>query len=274
MKYLYPPSIEFIKVILITNKQFCENKEVINLLFKICQTLIENKAFNYAFQLIEYLINYVSTDLYGAELTQFLKVTNSIAEQNMKTNPKVYNDINQEILLLLSKLNLKININLSMEIIKLISKNPIEYLLEMIDEITNLKTTKSKKMVVYWYCQILNNYYNNIDNINLISMTTKLLNVLKNFYGINYRRYGINRNEDLSYAANNYNKLSCANIEHQINVYKPAEECDENKIFFATQNMIAQNKKVDYIQEALKSYKGKELDRMKSFVQQNGYNVQ
>ena len=46
------------------------------------------------------------------------------------------------------------------------------------------------------------------------------------------------------------------------------------KIFFSTLNMILQNKKKDYIKEALKSLKGKELDRMKSFVQQNGYNIQ
>ena len=275
MKYLYPPSIEFIKVILITNKQFCENQNVINLLFKICQTLLENKSFNFVFQLIEYLVNYVSTDLYGANLTQFLKVTNQIAIQNMTTNPKVYSDINQEMILLLSKLNLKININLSMEIVKIISNNPIEYLIEMIDEITNLKNTKNKKLVVFWYCQILNNFYNNIDDNSLVSMTNKLLVVLKNLYGINYRKYlGGDKNEDLSYAANNYNKLACASIEHQINSYKAAEECDENKIFFTTLNMILQNKKVDYIKEALKSYKGKELDRMKSFAQQNGYNLQ
>ena len=275
MKYLYPPSIEFIKVILITNKQFCENQNVVNLLFKICQTLLENKSFNFVFQLIEYLVNYVSTDLYGANLTKFLKVTNQIAIQNMTTNPKVYSDINQEMILLLSKLNLKININLSMEIVKIISNNPIEYLIEMIDEITNLKNTKNKKLVVFWYCQILNNFYNNIDDNSLISMTNKLLVALKNFYGINYRKYiGVDKNEDLSYAANNYNKLACANIEHQINSYKAAEECDENKIFFTTLNMILQNKKVDYIKEALKSYKGKELDRMKSFAQQNGYNLQ
>ena len=275
MKYLYPPSIEFIKVILITNKQFCENQNVVNLLFKICQTLLENKSFNFVFQLIEYLVNYVSTDLYGANLTKFLKVTNQIAIQNMTTNPKVYSDINQEMILLLSKLNLKININLSMEIVKIISNNPIEYLIEMIDEISNLKNTKNKKLVVFWYCQILNNFYNNIDDNSLISMTNKLLVALKNFYGINYRKYiGVDKNEDLSYAANNYNKLACANIEHQINSYKAAEECDENKIFFTTLNMILQNKKVDYIKEALKSYKGKELDRMKSFVQQNGYNLQ
>ena len=274
MKYLYPPSIEFIKVILITNKQFCENQNVVNLLFKICQTLLENKSFNFVFQLIEYLVNYVSTDLYGANLTKFLKVTNQIAIQNMTTNPKVYSDINQEMILLLSKLNLKININLSMEIVKIISNNPIEYLIEMIDEISNLKNTKNKKLVVFWYCQILNNFYNNIDDNSLISMTNKLLVALKNFYGINYRKYiGVDKNEDLSYAANNYNKLACANIEHQINSYKAAEECDENKIFFTTLNMILQNKKVDYIKEALKSYKGKELDRMKSFVQQNGYNL-
>ena len=275
MKYLYPPSIEFIKVILITNKQFCENQNVVNLLFKICQTLLENKSFNFVFQLIEYLVNYVSTDLYGANLTKFLKVTNQIAIQNMTTNPKVYSDINQEMILLLSKLNLKININLSMEIVKIISNNPIEYLIEMIDEISNLKNTKNKKLVVFWYCQILNNFYNNIDDNSLISMTNKLLVALKNFYGINYRKYiGVDKNEDLSYAANNYNKLACANIEHQINSYKAAEECDENKIFFTTLNMILQNKKVDYIKEALKSYKGKELDRMKSFAQQNGYNLQ
>ena len=274
MKYLYPPSIEYIKVILITNKQFCENKDVINLLFKICETLLTNKSFNYAFQLIEYLVNYVSTNLYGENLTKFLKVTNNVAVQNITVNPKVYSDINQEMILLLSKLSLKLNLNLSIDIIKVISSNPIQYLIEMIDEITNLKNTKSKKTVVYWYVQILNNFYNNIDDNSLISMTTKLLNVLKNFYGINFRRYGLNRDEDLSYAANNYNKLTCANIGHNINIYKVAEECEENKIFFQTQLMIIQNKKFDYIKEALKSYKGKELDRMKSFVQQYGYNVQ
>ena len=275
MKYLYPPSIEFIKVILITNQQFCENKNVIDLLFKICQTLLENKCFNFVFQLIEYLINYVNADIYGENLTQFLKITNGIAIQNMTTNPKVFNDINQEMILLLSKLALKIHINLSLEIVKIISNNPFQYLIDMIDEITSLKITKNKKMVVYWYVQILSKYYNSIDDNSLISMTYKLLNVLKNFYGINLRRYyGENKDEDLSYAANNYNKLACANIEHQINTYKAAEGCNENKIFFEMHNMILQNKKVDYIKEALKLYKGKELDRMKSFLQQNGYNLQ
>lgn len=275
MKYLHPPSIEFIKVILLTNKQFCENKNVIDLLFKICQKLLENKSFNFVFLLIEYLINYVNTDLYGANLTQFLKVTNEIAIQNMTANPKVYSDINQEMILLLSKLSLNINLNLSMEMIKIISSNPIKYLITMIDEITNLKNTKNKKMVVYWYAQILNNFYNNIDDNSITIMVTKLLNVLKNFYGLNYRKYyNVVKTEDLSYAANNYNKLSCVNIEHRIEAYKIAEECDENKIFFSTLNMILQNKKIDYIKEALKSFKGKELDRMKSFVQQNGYNIQ
>ena len=274
MKYLYPPSIEFIKVIFITNKQFCENKNVIDLLFKICQTLLTNKSFNFVFQLIEYLVNYVNANVYGENLTQFLKITNTIAVQNITTNPKVYSDINQEMILLLSKLSIKLNINLSMEIIKIISTNPIQYLIEMIDEITNLKQTKSKKMVVYWYVQILQKFYNKFDDNCLISMTSKLLNLLKNFYGINYRKYALNRNEDLSYAANNYNKLTCANIEHQINIYKEAEECDENKLFFQTIMIIIQNKKIDYIKEALKSYKGKELDRMKSFVQQYGYNPQ
>ena len=274
MKYLYPPSIEFIKVILITNKQFCESKEVIELLFKICLTLLENKSFNFVFQLIEYLVNYVSSDLYGGKLTEFLKITNAISVQNMITNPKVYSDINQEMILLLSKLSLKIHINLSMEIVKIITSNEIQYLIDMIDEITNLKTTKNKKLVVYWYVQILNNFYNNIDDNSLIIMTNKLLNVLKNFYGINFRKYYGNKNEDLSYAANNYNKLTCANIDHQISTYKNAEDCDENKIFFQTQMIMMQNKKIDYIKEALKSFKGKELDRMKSFIQQNGYNVQ
>ena len=275
MKYLFPPSIEFIKVILITNKQFCENKEVINLIFKICKILLENKCFNFVFQLLEYLVNYVSSDLYGGNLTQFLKITNGIAIQNMTTNPKVYSDINQEMILLLSKLYLTININLSMEMVKVISNNPIQYLVDMIDEIPNLKNTKSKKTVVFWYVQILNNFHMNIDDNSLVTMTTKLLNVLKNFYGINYRKYyDLNRNEDLSYAANNYNKLNCANIVHQINTYKIAEECEESKIFFTTLSMIFQNKKIDYIKEALKSFKGKEFDRMKSFVQQSGYNIQ
>jgi len=276
MKYLYPPSIDYIKVILLTNKQFCENQQVIQLLFKICQTLIENKSFNYAFQLIEYLINFVSTDLYGENLTTFLKIINGIAVQNMTTNPRVYSEINQEMILILAKLSLKINLNLAMEIVKILSPdNPIEYLIKMIDEIPNFKATKNKKMLIYFYSQILVSFNNAISDQDLVNMTSKLLNIVKNFYGINFKKYyGFNKSEDMSYAANNYNKLSCANIDHQIDTYKNAEECDENKIFFQAENIVKQNKKIDYVAQALKMMKGKELDRMKSFIQQNEYSIQ
>ncbi len=59
-----------------------------------------------------------------------------------------------------------------------------------------------------------------------------------------------------------------------MDTYKIGEECDENKIFFQAQNIVKQNKKIDFVSEALKSLKGKELDRMKSFVQQNEYTLQ
>ena len=276
MKYLYPPSIDYIKVILITNKQFCESQQIIEYLFAICQTLIENKSFNYAFQLIEYLINFVSTDLYGGNLTQFLKIINGIAMQNLNTNPRVYSEINQEMILILAKLSLKINLKLAMDIINIISENnSINYLITMIDEIPNFKSTKNKKMLIYFYSQILVSYYNNIDDQSLVNMTSKLLNVVKNFYGINFKKYyGFNKNEDMSYAANNYNKLSCANIEYQIGTYKAGEECDENKVFFQAENFVKQNKKNDYVTLAVKMLKGKELDRMKSFIQQNEYTLQ
>ena len=276
MKYLYPPSIDFIKVILITNNQFCENQQIIDVLFKICQTLIQNKSFNYAFQLVEYLINFVSTNLYGENLTQFLKIVNDIAVQNLKSNPRVYSEINQEMILLLAKLSLKINLKLAMDIINIIApNNPIEYLITMIDEIPNFKVTKNKKMIIYFYSQILVTYCNNINDQALVNMTSKLLNVVKNFYGISFKKYyGFNKNEDMSYAANNYNKLSCANIEYQIGTYKVGEECEENKVFFQAENIVKQNKKIDYVSEALKMLKGKELDRMKSFIQQNDYTPQ
>ena len=276
MKYLYPPSIDFIKVILITNKQFCESQQIIEYLFKICQTLIENKSFNHAFQLIEYLINFVSTDLYGGNLTQFLKIINEIAMQNLNTNPRVYSEINQEMILILAKLSLKINLKLAMDMINIISQNnSINYLITMIDEIPNFKNIKNKKMLIYFYSQILVSYYNNIDDQSLVNMTSKLLNVVKNFYGINFKKYyGFNKNEDMSYAANNYNKLSCANIVYEIDTYKAGEECNENKMFFQAENFVKQNKKNDYVTLALKMLKGKELDRMKSFIQQNEYTLQ
>ena len=44
--------------------------------------------------------------------------------------------------------------------------------------------------------------------------------------------------------------------------------------FFQAENIVKQNKKIDYVMEALKLMKGKELDRMKSFVQQNEYTIQ
>ena len=78
----------------------------------------------------------------------------------------------------------------------------------------------------------------------------------------------------MSYAANNYNKLSCANIVYEIGTYKAGEECNENKMFFQAENFVKQNKKNDYVTLALKMLKGKELDRMKSFIQQNEYTLQ
>ena len=130
-------------------------------------------------------------------------------------------------------------------------------------------------MLIYFYSQILVSFNNAISDQDLVNMTSKLLNIVKNFYGINFKKYyGFNKSEDMSYAANNYNKLSCANIDHQIDTYKNAEECDENKIFFQAENIVKQNKKIDYVSQALKMMKGKELDRMKSFIQQNEYSIQ
>ena len=49
------------------------------------------------------------------------------------------------------KLSLKINLKLAMDIINIIApNNPIEYLITMIDEIPNFKTTKNKKMLIYF----------------------------------------------------------------------------------------------------------------------------
>ena len=148
----------------------------------------------------------------------------------MTTNPRVYSEINQEMILIMAKLSLKINLNLAMEIVKILSpNNPIDYLIKMIDEIPNFKAIKNKKMLIYFYSQILVSFNQSINDQSLVNMTSKLLNVVKNFYGINFRRYyGFNKNEeDMSYAANNYNKLSCANIQYQIETYKTAEECDD-----------------------------------------------
>ena len=151
-------------------------------------------------------------------------------------------------ILIMAKLSLKINLNLAMEMVKILSpNNPIDYLIKMIDEIPNFKTTKNKKMLIYFYSQILVSFYNNISDQDLVNMTYKLLNVVKNFYGINFKRYyGFNKNEDMSYAANNYNKLSCANIEYQIGMYKD---------FFQAENIVKQNKKIDYVTQALKFMK-------------------
>ena len=180
-------------------------------------------------------------------------------------------------ILIMAKLSLKINLNLAMEIVKILSpNNPIDYLIKMIDEIPNFKAIKNKKMLIYFYSQILVSFNQSINDQSLVNMTSKLLNVVKNFYGINFRRYyGFNKNEeDMSYAANNYNKLSCANIQYQIETYKTAEECDENKLFFQAETIVRQNKNIDYISAALKMMKGKELDRMKSFIQNNEYSIQ
>ena len=74
----------------------------------------------------------------------------------MTTNPRVYGEINQEMILITAKLSLKININLAMEIVIILSpNNPIDYLIKMIDKIPNFKAIKNKKMLIYFYSQIL-----------------------------------------------------------------------------------------------------------------------
>jgi hypothetical protein len=71
-------------------------------------------------------------------------------------------------------------------------------------------------IAVFLYCQILNNCYNNNDDNSLVSMTNEIISRFKKFLWINYRKYfRSDKNEDLSYAANSYNKLAYASIEHQ-----------------------------------------------------------
>ena len=85
-------------------------------------------------------------------------------------------------ILIMAKLSLKINLNLAMEIVKILSpNNPIDYLIKMIDEIPNFKAIKNKKMLIYFYSQILVSFNQSINDQSLVNMTSKLLNVVKNF---------------------------------------------------------------------------------------------
>ena len=73
-------------------------------------------------------------------------------------------------------------------------------------------------IAVFLYCQILNNFYNNNGDNSLVSMTNEIISWIKKFLWINYRKYfRSDKNEDLFYAVNSYNKLACASIGYQAN---------------------------------------------------------
>jgi hypothetical protein len=176
-------------------------------------------------------------------------------------------------ILFISKLSIKIGMEKTMEIINKL--NGINYLKENIDMFSYTDDNKNKKLILFLYCNILNSYYNNLDQNFVLELVNHLIKVIQNFYKINFNNYLFSgNNNDISYAAHNYNKLINANIFYDLNDYKKVFDLDENNILFNVLKNIKEKNNVNYITQIINTLKKpREIESIKQLCNKNNFPI-
>ena len=273
-KYLFNPYLSFIKVSFIHNSNFYNtNKNYVDKLFIICSILINYSCYSQLFELLDYLINFIKPENYYESLCNLLITTNNVYNKNKNENPKSAQELGKEMILFISKLSIKIGMEKTMEIINKL--NGINYLKENIDMFSYTDDNKNKKLILFLYCNILNSYYNNLDQNFVLELVNHLIKVIQNFYKINFNNYLFSgNNNDISYAAHNYNKLINANIFYDLNDYKKVFDLDENNILFNVLKNIKEKNNVNYITQIINTLKKpREIESIKQLCNKNNFPI-
>jgi hypothetical protein len=135
-------------------------------------------------------------------------------------NKKAFNEFSKILVLTISKILIKTNSNTVVSLLEGVNSGlTVALIKELSFYISDLENKMHKKLVNYALCCLIADYYQSFDQETLVLFTLKLVKHLEQFAKVN--KIGSQNmdqllgegNQDLSYAANNYNKLINAEVK-------------------------------------------------------------
>ena len=244
MIYMFTPFIAFLKVNLMKNPSFFNNQSIIDQIFKICQQLHNLKCFKQIFEILDYLINFLNPLQFANSITSFLAIVVKTLTENKKSNPKVYHELGAELLLFISKMIIKLKCESTLQILS--SIGGMNLLAELIDLILVIQGFNNKKLVYYSYCFFITSC-NNIPLPLLNTIAKWLIMELPCSFKMTASLFRSKDNEDISYAARNYNKVINADVKVQIPDYVNIEKNEELQMFFNAASVLLNNLKINLV---------------------------
>ena len=244
MIYMFNPFIAFLKVNLMKNPSFFNNQSIIDQIFKICQQLHNLKCFKQIFEILDYLINFLNPLQFANSITSFLGIVVKTLTENKKSNPKVYHELGAELLLFISKMIIKLKCESTLQILSTIGG--MDLLAELIDLILVIQGFNNKKLIYYSYCFFITSC-SNIPLPILNTIAKWLIMELPCAFKMTASLFRSRDNEDISYAARNYNKVINADVKVQIPDYVNIEKNEEVQMFFNAASVVLNNLKINLV---------------------------
>jgi hypothetical protein len=219
MKYLFNPFSTYLKNSLLKSQNhYMTNKESVEAIFKIIHKLLEMKTYNVTFDLIDRVINTLDLQFLMNHIKNLFFELMCIFNNLKENNKKAYREFCRILLTFLCKLMVKSNSKFVVDLIESVSQGLTMPLLMGLSEYLVDVETKYKKLATYAICTFLTDFCSSFDLPTLKFFSQKLVEHLEKFTKTKLSIYcgGIDKlmeGNDLSYAANNYNKLVNAEIK-------------------------------------------------------------
>lgn len=275
MKYMFNPFISFIKVSFLRKKECFNQSNSIDQIFKIADTLLNLKCYSQMFELLDHLINsFDPKQLINSINGLLMKCITNI--QSSKTNNFVaYKDFGKEVLIFISKLIIRIDADITFNMINQIANgNGFGFLNDLFDLFSYIENIKQKKVCLWSYCLLMSALCKAIPIDIIKQITIKLIQAIQTFYKFNFNILrNRNENQDISYAAHNYNKLYNAEIKNEEENYQGLYEMDEKQIFFDAMKSIQEKMKGNLVSAIYAQLNNKEKDFVKTNAEKFNFNL-
>ena len=278
MKYMYKPFIAFLKVSFIKHKDFYMNNiSNIQQIFTISEGLLNVKCYSHTFELLDCFMN-VFNPIQFNYLNSIEAIIDKAYNELNKTktdNPKAYRDLGKELILYISKLVIIIQCQNTLMILNKIGG--MNFFKEMADLFSFIDSNNDKKLMLFSYCLILSTFTTQIGQDDLKFITLKLVHVIQSFYKLSFGFGFANNKEfnDISYAAQNYNKVRNAEIVIEFSEYSNIYKMEEGEILFKAMSSILVKDKINLLQLSLSDAKERKrnVDYIKSLASKYNFPI-
>lgn len=273
LKYLFDSFIKFLKINFINNSQILNQQETPNKIFAICEQLKNLKCYKEMFVLLEFFVNFHSKSTNYLNLVgNLITSTTEILSGLKQSNPKSYNELGSNIILLIAKLSVQMDLNILMTLINQIGG--FEFLVNMSGFFDYISQTNPKKILLNFYVNTLNAYGRNLNQNILQTILLKLIDVVVNFYKVNFKFFGSKpgSEEELCFNQGSNNPILNADVKLTIPIYDQIYKADEGAMFFGLMTNLNQQFGTNIITTLFPTLKKKDQDSLRILAGKHNFN--